>query len=87
MLTNTPSPALRYSVNTWPEAMMRIEQHGYLFNVGQIAPGVLTQLYMAQRTGQIKVAVDSYPIRGFPWNGMQKAVFERGCIPPHGDSA
>lgn len=63
MLTDTPSPALRYSINTWGEAMQRIEQDGYLFDVGQIAADVVTYLHRAK--GRIRVTRDSYPIRGY----------------------
>lgn len=54
----------RYSVNTYEQAMERIKNYGWMFDTGQIAPNVLTQLFMASYQGKLKYSQDTWPIRG-----------------------
>lgn len=68
----------RYSITTYAQAIDAIRSNGYLFNVGQIAQNVLTQLFMATREGILKVSQDSWPIRGCgQGSGEWEMVFEQ----------
>ncbi len=59
----------RYTILTYPAALARIEANGYLFDTGQIAPAVVTQLYLAMRSGQMTSSRDTGPIRGLAQDG------------------
>ncbi len=59
----------RYTIKTFPAAVARMENAGYLFDTGQIAPAVVTQLYLGMRTGSIRCSRDTWPIRGLVQDG------------------
>lgn len=63
----------RYRVNTFPIALDIMRDVGYLWNVGQIAPHVVTQLYMAVREGKVIQTHDGYPLGGD--GGIAKVKF------------
>ncbi len=59
----------RYTINTYAAAVARIQAADYLYDTGQIAPPVVTQLYLSMRTGAVKCSRDTWPIRGLPHDG------------------
>jgi len=72
----------RYTITTYAAAMARIEKHGHLFDVGQIAPPVITQLYLSMRTGKLKSVRDTWPIRGLTQDGScpVRTVWELAAV-------
>lgn len=54
----------RFALSSYQTAEDRIRSNGHIFDVGQISPEVLSQLYMGVSLGIIRVSRDSWPIRG-----------------------
>lgn len=54
----------RYALDSYPAAESRIRSNGFIFDVGQISPSVLSQLYAGASLGLIKISRDSWPFRG-----------------------
>lgn len=54
----------RYSLDSYQTAEDRMRTAGHIFDVGQIAPSVMSQLYAGVHLGLLKVSRDSWPIRG-----------------------
>lgn len=65
------------TIRSYLTVLERLERDGHVFDLGQIAPGVISQLYMARREGKINVTEDSWPIRGCGRNsGEWRMVYE-----------
>lgn len=63
----------RYSINTFVEAVDRMRLRGWLYDVDQIAPAVLTQLHWAADRGELRRTQESWPLRG--GGGVMRTMF------------
>ncbi len=73
----------RYAIATYPQAERRLI--GGLYDVGQIAPSVISQLYLAVRQGLVRVTTDSWPIRGLGPEQPQRTLFVTTKRPNEGN--
>jgi len=69
----------RYAINTFAEALARIERDGQLYDVGQIAAPALRQLGLAAQMGIVVKTRDSWPIPG--GGGAERTRFVLGDLP------
>lgn len=64
----------KYSITSYEQAEDRIRTYGYIWDVGQIHPNVLAQLFRGVQLGLIKTSFDGWPLRYA--GGEQKRLFE-----------